>query len=164
MSYRLPFPKGTKYKEKNPKGIFAHGNFPECKYARDFVVKVGTPVLSIGEGIIVKIKASSNKYLNPIKDPKFKKILKLKDSAKLKRLKEELERFAAKYTNYVLIKHENGTYAEYAHFGKNRIVVKKNQKIKQGELLGYIGYSGIMSEPHLHLNVFKIISIPIKLK
>jgi len=33
--------------------------------------------------------------------------------------------------------------------------VKINDKVKQGDVIGYVGHSGISTGPHLHYEVFK---------
>lgn len=50
--------------------------------------------------------------------------------------------------NSVIINHGLGIYTCYFHLDK--IVVKKNQKVKRGELLGYSGSTGRVTGPHLH--------------
>jgi len=49
------------------------------------------------------------------------------------------------------------------------VQVKEGQKVKAGEIMGYIGMTGLTTQSHLHFNVFKIkngkrISIPIEFK
>ena len=51
----------------------------------------------------------------------------------------------------VVIDHGQGIYTCYFHMSK--FDVKKNQKIKKGELLGLSGQSGRVSGPHLHFAV-----------
>lgn len=55
--------------------------------------------------------------------------------------------------NTVIIKTANNEYLFFAHFKQHSIVVKQNQKIKQGQLLGLCGNSGNSSEPHLHFHI-----------
>ena len=141
MKYKLPFPKAIRKKIIRPIGEYTHENFLESKYAIDFILDVDTPILAARSGKVIKTKFDSNKYgLN----------IKLADKA-----------------NYVAINHGDETYAEYIHFGKDKVEVQEDQDIKTGDLLGYSGLSGCMSRPHLHFNVFKIkdkksVSIPVK--
>ena len=55
--------------------------------------------------------------------------------------------------NYVKIKHGYGYVTVYGHM--ERYVVRKNQKVKRGDLIGYIGTSGTSTAPHLHYEVHK---------
>jgi len=50
--------------------------------------------------------------------------------------------------NSVIIDHGQGIFTCYYHLSK--IVVKKNQRIKKGELLGLSGDTGRITGPHLH--------------
>ena len=52
----------------------------------------------------------------------------------------------------VVIDDGNGYRSVYAHFGK--VVVKKGQTVKAGELLGYEGATGRASGCHLHYGLF----------
>jgi murein DD-endopeptidase MepM/ murein hydrolase activator NlpD len=137
-NYILPFSKHVKFKMVKPE---AHEKFPETKHATDFIVDIETPVLASRGGTVIKVKSDSDTYLHYPND-----IKNLEDS--------EIRRLAEEHTNYVCIDHHDGTYAEYLHLGKDKILVKEGQKIRQGKLIGYTGLSGIMSRPHLHVNVF----------
>ncbi len=53
--------------------------------------------------------------------------------------------------NYVMIKHINNLITVYLHL--SRIIVKEGQFIKKGEIIGYIGTSGLATGPHLHYEV-----------
>jgi len=55
--------------------------------------------------------------------------------------------------NTVILKTENNEFLFFAHFKQNSIVVKQEQKVKQGELLGLCGNSGNSSEAHLHFHI-----------
>lgn len=50
--------------------------------------------------------------------------------------------------NYVFIQHGNGIVTKYLHFSKR--AVKKGQKVKQGQVIGYVGSTGMSQAPHLH--------------
>jgi hypothetical protein len=55
--------------------------------------------------------------------------------------------------NYIVIDHDNGEYSFLAHFKKKSIIVKKGEKVIQGQLLGLCGNSGWSYEPHLHYHI-----------
>ncbi len=55
--------------------------------------------------------------------------------------------------NYVKINHSYGYVTVYGHM--DTYVVRKNQKIKRGDLIGYVGTSGTSTAPHLHYEVHK---------
>ena len=57
------------------------------------------------------------------------------------------------YGNYVKINHGYGYETLYAHMSK--YIVKKGQKVKRGEVIGYVGNTGISTAPHLHYEVRK---------
>ena len=56
------------------------------------------------------------------------------------------------YGRYVLIDHQNGLSTLYAHLSKS--IVSSGQKIKQGDLVGYVGSTGFSTGPHLHLGLY----------
>jgi murein DD-endopeptidase MepM/ murein hydrolase activator NlpD len=58
------------------------------------------------------------------------------------------------YGKHVIIKHgEFGYQTLYAHM--NQINVTKNQLVKRGEIIGYVGNTGLSVGPHLHYEVHK---------
>jgi len=121
----------------------------------DFPLPLGTPVLAARSGKVVWLKKDSTKFISNIKKM---------DSMS----PEEIKNFVEKYTNLVCISHSDGSFAEYCHLDKN-VPVKEKQKINTGEIIGYVGMTGLTTEPHLHFNVFKVKkekaeSIPIEFK
>jgi murein DD-endopeptidase MepM/ murein hydrolase activator NlpD len=57
------------------------------------------------------------------------------------------------YGNYVKIKHIDGLTTLYAHCSK--LLVKKGQKVKQGDIIAEVGCTGAADGPHLHFEVRK---------
>ncbi len=57
------------------------------------------------------------------------------------------------YGNNVIINHGYGYETLYGHM--SRIVARQGQKIKRGDLIGYVGNSGSSTGPHLHYEVRK---------
>lgn len=55
--------------------------------------------------------------------------------------------------NTVIIKTERNEFLFFGHFKQNSIIVKQEQKVIQGQLLGLCGNSGNSSEPHLHFHI-----------
>lgn len=58
----------------------------------------------------------------------------------------------AKYDKYnghhVFIEHGSGIVTKYLHFSKRK--AKKGQRVKQGQVIGYVGSTGLAAGPHLH--------------
>ena len=57
------------------------------------------------------------------------------------------------YGNHVIINHGYGYKTLYAHMSK--YTVKKGQKVKRGDVIGYVGNTGTSVAPHLHYEVHK---------
>ena len=55
------------------------------------------------------------------------------------------------FGNYILIKHKHGYYTRYAHLLSSRVRV--GQRVQQGEVIGYIGNTGLSTGPHLHYEI-----------
>ena len=57
----------------------------------------------------------------------------------------------ASYGNYIKIKHSDGYYTLYAHLDK--VYVKKGDKVVKGQIIGYMGNTGVSYGKHLHFEV-----------
>jgi murein DD-endopeptidase MepM/ murein hydrolase activator NlpD len=55
------------------------------------------------------------------------------------------------FGNYIIIKHKHGYYTRYAHM--QGFKVKIGQRVQQGEVIGWIGNTGLSTGPHLHYEV-----------
>jgi murein DD-endopeptidase MepM/ murein hydrolase activator NlpD len=60
---------------------------------------------------------------------------------------------ATGYGKHIRIDHGFGYASLYAHLYKYN--VKKNQKVKRGDLIGFVGSTGRSEAPHLHYEIFK---------
>lgn len=91
----------------------------------DFALDIGTPILATKEGLVHEV---IDGYGKGGLDKKF-----------------------LPKVNMIIIEHDNGEFSAYAHLQKG-ILVKENQEIKTGRIIGYSGVSGYHSYPHLHYN------------
>lgn len=57
------------------------------------------------------------------------------------------------YGNYVKIKHDDGYYTLYAHMAFNTVRVKTGDRVQRGQILGYMGNTGMSYGGHLHWEV-----------
>ncbi len=57
------------------------------------------------------------------------------------------------YGNYVKIRHPNNYETEYGHLSRFASGLKKGQKVKQGEIIGYVGATGLATGPHLDFSI-----------
>ncbi len=60
---------------------------------------------------------------------------------------------ATGYGNHIRIDHGYGYESLYAHLFKYN--VRANQRVKRGDLIGFVGSTGRSEAPHLHYEVFK---------
>ena len=65
----------------------------------------------------------------------------------------KIKRSRKGYGNHVVINHGFGYKTLYAHMSK--YIVKKRQKVKRGDIIGYVGNTGTSVAPHLHYEVHK---------
>ena len=65
---------------------------------------------------------------------------------------ERANRFGT-YGNYVKIRHANGYETAYAHMKGFAARIRKGVRVKQGQIIGYIGTTGRSTGPHLHYEV-----------
>jgi murein DD-endopeptidase MepM/ murein hydrolase activator NlpD len=66
---------------------------------------------------------------------------------------ERADAMAQGYGNHVVINHGYGYRTLYGHMVK--YVVRPGQKVKRGQLIGYVGSTGLSTAPHVHYEVMK---------
>lgn len=85
----------------------------------DYAAATGTPIWSIGNGVVVKAKYSRGGG------------------------------------NHIEIRH-NGTYStRYLHMSKFAAGMKPGTHVSQGQVIGYVGSTGLATGPHLHFEMIK---------
>jgi murein DD-endopeptidase MepM/ murein hydrolase activator NlpD len=97
------------------------------EYALDFKMKKGTKICAARSGIVIATREDSK--LGGYKD---------------KYLSEG---------NYIIIKHDDGTYANYWHLNFNGALVNRGDTVQQGQVIGLSGNTGYSAFPHLHFEV-----------
>jgi murein DD-endopeptidase MepM/ murein hydrolase activator NlpD len=65
---------------------------------------------------------------------------------------EEADR-KGQYGNYVRIRHANGYQTAYAHMSRFGPGIRQGVKVRQGQVIGFVGNTGLSSGPHLHYEV-----------
>ena len=127
--YRLPYPRSKAYVvSQGNLGRVSHGEGSGNEYAVDWTMPEGSMVLAARGGIVVGLKQDSNQGGD---DRQF-------DMA----------------TNLLVIKHDDGTYAEYLHLRHDSALVKLGQRVTTGTPIASSGNTGHTTGPHLHVAVF----------
>jgi murein DD-endopeptidase MepM/ murein hydrolase activator NlpD len=54
------------------------------------------------------------------------------------------------YGNTILIRHSNGWTTRYAHMNRFQSSVTVGSRVDQGDIIGYVGMTGLATGPHLH--------------
>lgn len=85
----------------------------------DYAAPTGTPILSVGDGIVVEAAYTKNNG------------------------------------NYVKVRH-NSTYStQYLHMSKFAMGMKPGTKVSQGQVIGYVGSTGLATGPHVCFRFWK---------
>ena len=91
----------------------------KAHFGIDYAAKTGTPIMSTGDGIVVRTGYDSNNG------------------------------------RYVKIKH-NGIYTtQYLHMSRIARGIKPRVKVKQGDIIGYVGSTGLATGPHVCYRFWK---------
>ncbi len=144
FAYALPYVRGSYVVVQGPLGKFSHYQGSGDENAIDWAMPVGTTVCAARDGTVVGIREDSD-VGGP--DLKFKGC-----------------------HNYVIIRHDDGTFAEYCHLKGHSVLVELGQKVRKHDPLALSGNTGYSSRPHLHFAVFCTIdgnkrrTIPVKFR
>lgn len=57
------------------------------------------------------------------------------------------------YGNYVRIRHNGSTQTAYAHLSRFAAGISAGVRVQQGQVIGYVGSTGMSTGPHLHYEV-----------
>ncbi len=57
------------------------------------------------------------------------------------------------YGNYVRIRHSGNLATGYAHM--SRIAVRNGEQVRRGQVIGYVGSTGLSTGPHLHYEMYR---------
>jgi murein DD-endopeptidase MepM/ murein hydrolase activator NlpD len=126
--YRVPFAAGVDWRVgQGFHGRYSHQH-PVSRYAVDFTVPVGTPVLAARAGVVMQVQDDWRGRGRVLED------------------------FAHR-ANFVRLLHDDGTMAMYAHLEYYGVGVKPGQRVAAGDLLGLSGNTGYSTGPHLHFAV-----------
>ncbi len=120
----MPFPYSLPYADQEFKVIKGDDGARD-ENAVNWAMPAGTTVCAAREGVVVGIRQD----LDDSKDDKNKDV------------------------NYVVVKHEDNSFAEYTHLKKSSLLVALNKKVKANEPLALSG-AGSSSNPHLHFAVY----------
>ena len=59
------------------------------------------------------------------------------------------------YGNYIKIQHDSKWQTAYGHLHKFAKGMRKWKRVKQGQLIGYVGNTGRSTGPHLHYEIIR---------
>jgi murein DD-endopeptidase MepM/ murein hydrolase activator NlpD len=58
------------------------------------------------------------------------------------------------YGKHIRIRHANGYETSYSHMTGFAAGSRENARVRQGQVIGYVGSTGLSTGPHLHYEVF----------
>lgn len=143
VTYSLPIDENSRWEMGQEfNGEYSHQD-EQNRYAVDFIVPIGTPVLAARAGVVMETIAN---YGTGGQNAKI---------------------YAAR-ANFIRILHDDGSMALYAHLKENGILVSNGQRVGLGEPIGYSGNTGFSSGPHLHFALqintgMRLTSIPFQM-
>lgn len=59
----------------------------------------------------------------------------------------------ALFGNHVIVRHDDGTFAAYAHLRQGSVVVRPGVRVEVGDKIAEVGNTGNSSVPHLHVQL-----------
>lgn len=142
VEYRLPIEAADWRIAQGYGGRYSHAD-PQSRYAVDFAVPEGTPVLAARAGKVMQVEWS---------------------------FREAGTRAGlAARANLVRVLHDDGSMALYAHLKPEGVTVNPGQVVAAGDRIGVSGNTGFSSGPHLHFAVqvnrgMRLESVPFRMQ
>lgn len=65
----------------------------------------------------------------------------------------EFAAYKGEYGNHIRIRHANGYQTTYSHLSRYGPGVREGVNVRQGQVIGFIGNTGLSAGPHLHFEV-----------
>lgn len=109
----------------------AHTHIDELRYAYDFALPVGTPVLAARRGVVA---ATCDEFTAGGPHPDLRA-----------------------RANHLAIRHEDGLYSRYYHLAFGSILVSAGEAVEAGQPVAASGNTGFSSGPHLHFDVVDVL-------
>jgi murein DD-endopeptidase MepM/ murein hydrolase activator NlpD len=129
--YRLPYNNAAgPYVVQGFNGGYSHRGFSQ--YSVDFAMPNGSEIYAAREGVVVDVESRNNRG--------------------------GASRRYARYANFIVIEHSDGSTGEYYHLLKSGVFVRPGDNVKRGQLIGLSGSTGFTSLPHLHFAVYKAVA------
>jgi len=126
-AYILPYPVGSSYRLMQGYCYSKGGHRNQLAY--DFETQIGTEVIAARSGIVMQVRSDLPDDGRPPESGRH---------------------------NHIMIKHNDGTVAFYAHLNQDSILVKVGERVSQGQPIAKSGNSGnTQGLPHLHFGVYQ---------
>ena len=65
----------------------------------------------------------------------------------------EEAKYKGEFGNFIRIQHANGYQSSYAHMSRYAARLQEGTRVRQGEIIGFIGNTGLSAGPHLHFEI-----------
>ncbi len=65
----------------------------------------------------------------------------------------EEARYKGEYGNFIRIVHANGYESTYSHLSRYAPKLQEGSRVRQGEVIGFVGNTGLSAGPHLHFEI-----------
>jgi murein DD-endopeptidase MepM/ murein hydrolase activator NlpD len=124
--YLFPYAHGSKHQiTQGWHGKATHND--DNEFALDFDLDVGTAVHAARDGLVIEVKADSNRG--------------------------GMSKAYSKDANFILVYHSDGTFGNYVHLRLGGSLVRAGDQVKAGDQIAWSGDTGVSSGPHLHFDV-----------
>lgn len=125
--YILPYPAGSSFRLMQGYCYSEGGHRNQLAY--DFETPVGIKVIAARSGIVMQVRGD---------------------------LPDDGRQPESGQHNHIMIKHDDGTVAFYAHLKQDSVLVKVGERVSQGQPIAESGNSGnTQGFPHLHFGVYE---------